>query len=163
MDVFEYALKMELDGKAYYEKLAGSTSVVGLANIFRNLAEDEQKHYDIIKKFQTQEWKTDMAPSTAIEDAQNIFTHLMEVKDTLDLIREDHEGYKHAMHIEAESERFYLDTAEVEENPEIKNLLLRVAAEERKHYEIVQNIYEFVFRPKYFLAWREFSNLDELF
>ena len=43
MNIFEFAMKMELDGKAYYEKLVAETAVVGLKTIFTNLAADEQK------------------------------------------------------------------------------------------------------------------------
>ena len=49
MDIFDFAAKMELDGKEYYEKLAKDTAIAGLAVIFGRLAEDEQKHYDVIQ------------------------------------------------------------------------------------------------------------------
>jgi hypothetical protein len=36
-----------------------------------------------------------------------------------------------------------------------------IADDERKHLDIVKNIYTFVESPKNFLAWGEFSNLKE--
>ncbi|HEY6871918.1 MAG TPA: hypothetical protein VI298_04220 [Geobacteraceae bacterium] len=41
-------------------------------------------------------------------------------------------------------------------------LLLRIANEEKKHYNIMENFYDFVLAPQSFLAWGEFSNLREL-
>jgi rubrerythrin len=37
-----------------------------------------------------------------------------------------------------------------------------LAAEERRHLNMVENIYDFVEAPRSFLAWGEFSNLREL-
>lgn len=161
MDVFEFAMKMEVDGKEYYEKLTAETLIEGLRNIFTVLAGDEQKHYEAIERMQRNAPGT-MADSTALENAKNIFNDLMATKDSLEPMNEDIDGYRHAMTIESDSERFYRDAAAKEGREQVRTLLLRIAAEERKHFEIVQNIYDIVLRPKYFLAWREFSNLDEL-
>ena len=37
-----------------------------------------------------------------------------------------------------------------------------LAEEERRHLNVVEHIYDFVEAPRTFLAWREFSNLQEL-
>jgi rubrerythrin len=52
--------------------------------------------------------------------------------------------------------------AKQEQDPELVQLYLKIANEEKKHYNIVENIRDFVMRPKYYLEWREFSNLNEL-
>ena len=49
MNVFDFAMQMEIDGKAHYEKLAAGTSIAGLQNIFLMLAADEQKHYEVVQ------------------------------------------------------------------------------------------------------------------
>ena len=53
MNLFDFAMKMEMDGKAYYEKLATDTPVAGLRTIFTMLAADEQKHYDAVQAMKT--------------------------------------------------------------------------------------------------------------
>ena len=45
MDVFDFAMKMELQGKAFYETQAALTQIIGLKTVFTGLAADEQKHY----------------------------------------------------------------------------------------------------------------------
>ena len=54
------------------------------------------------------------------------------------------------------------DAASKAEKPEHAELYLRMANEEKKHYNIMENLYDFVLEPSYYLAWREFSNLREL-
>ena len=110
MNPFEFALKMELDGKAYYEKLASETSDVGVKAIFLNLAADELKHYDTIKKM----WEgvpTAMADSTALETSKNLFQDLMRDKNIVESMKKSLDGYQHARKIEADSVRFYEEMA----------------------------------------------------
>jgi len=161
MNVFDFAMKMEMDGKAFYEEMSKRTSITGLKNIFFMLADDEQKHYDIIQNLKEKAGETEMTDSTVLENSRNIFNGLMAEKEGLDTMKEDLEGYRYAMKIEADSVRFYENAARKERKSSIKSLLLRIAEEEKKHYNIVENVYDFVLSPKYYLAWGEFSNLKE--
>jgi rubrerythrin len=65
------------------------------------------------------------------------------------------------MKLEADGVRFYEDAARREEDAELKELLLRLAEEERRHFNVVENVYRYVNAPNEYLAWAEFSNLDE--
>ena len=161
MNIFEFAMKMELDGKEYYEKLATETAVIGLKTIFANLAADEQKHYVTIKAIKSGIAGA-MTDTTVLEEAKNLFTNLTGDKNIVGGLRNSLDGYEHARKIEADSVRFYEDAAQKENNPDTAMLLLRIAEEEKKHYNIMDNLYEFTLAPQYFLAWGEFSNLKEL-
>ena len=160
MNIFDFAMKMELDGKAYYEKLAAETTAVGLKSIFTSLAADEQKHYEIILAIKT---GTDlkMADSAVLEKAKNLFEELMADKDIVGILRKSLDGYQHARKIEADSVKLYEDMAKKEDNPDTVQLLLRIANEEKKHFNILDNLYDYVLAPQNFLAWGEFSNLKE--
>ena len=161
MNIFEFAMKMELDGKAYYEKLAAETAVVGLKTIFVNLAADEQKHYDTIQAIKSGTSGV-MANSTVLEEAKNLFADLIGDKNIVGSLKKSLDGYEHARKIEADSVRFYEDAAGKESNPDTAKILLRIADEEKKHYNIMDNLYDFTLAPQNFLAWGEFSNLKEL-
>ena len=161
MNIFEFAMKMELDGKAYYEKLAAETAVTGLKTIFVNLAADEQKHYDTIQAIKSGTSGT-MADSTVLEEAKNLFADLIGDKNIVGSLKKSLDGYEHARKIEADSVRFYEDAAGKESNPDTAKLLLRIANEEKKHFNIMDNLYDFTLAPQNFLAWGEFSNLKEL-
>ena len=163
MNVLDFALQLEADGKAYYEKLAAGSSSRELKNLFTLLAEAEQAHYDVLlaRKNATPHA---VLESQTLEKAKNIFQRLMEMKEYggQGTLRVDPDGYRHAIKAEEQSIEFYLDAAEKERSPEVRRMLQTLAAEERIHLNIIENIYEFVESPKYFLEWREFSNLKGL-
>ncbi len=161
MSIFDFAMKMELDGKAYYEQLAAGTAASGLKSIFTGLAADEQKHYEIIQSMKTGITQK-MDDSAVLEKAKNIFAELMADKNIADTLKSSLDSYQHARKIESDSVRFYEDMAKQEDNPEAVQLLLKIANEEKKHFNILDNLYDYVLAPQNFLAWGEFSNLKEL-
>jgi rubrerythrin len=160
MNVFDFALQMEMDGKAHYEKLAAGTPVAGLKKIFAMLAADEQKHFETIQAMKSG-GNDSMAGSTALDEARNVFQGLMNDSAPLGRLKKDLDGYRHAMKIEADSVKLYEDMAKKENRENIALLLLKIANEEKKHYNIMENLYDFVLAPENFLAWGEFSNLKE--
>jgi len=161
MNILDFAMKMELDGKAYYEKLAVETDIASLKTIFTNLAADEQKHYEIISSFKNG-IIADMADTTILEDTKNVFENLRQDKETLGRLRKSLHGYEYARKIEADSIKLYEDMAEKETDPVKAVLLQKITAEEKKHYNIMDNLADFTLRPEYYLEWREFSNLEQL-
>lgn len=161
MNVFDFAIRMELDGKRLYEQLARDTGHAGLRGIFTQLAADEQKHYQIFLDLKGQNRAAAMKDTPVLEQAKNVFEDLLAQKETLGPIKGDLEGYQHAMKLEEDSIRLYEEAAEKEKDKDIKALLLRIAGEEHKHFNILRNIYDFVNAPSQYLAWREFSNVGE--
>jgi rubrerythrin len=160
MNLFDFAMKMELDGKALYEKFAGQTAHVGLKSIFTELAADEQKHFDIVSSLKSGV-ESSMAETTALNSAKSVFQGLSEDTTLLGGIRKSLDGYYLAMKIEADSVRLYEDMAGKEERIATKMLLQKIAEEEKKHYNIMENLYDLVLAPDIYLAWGEFSNLKE--
>ena len=161
MNIFDFAMEMELEGKAYYQKLAADTADVGLKSIFSTLASDEQKHYDVILSIKSGTG-LNMIDSTVLEEAKNLFELLITDKKASVGLKKSLDGYQHARKIEADSVTLYEDMAKKEDDPEIVQLLLRIANEEKKHFNVLDNLCDFVLAPKYYLAWGEFSNLKEL-
>ena len=162
MNVLDFALQLEADGKAYYEKLAAGCDSKELTHLFTLLAEAEQTHYDALLA-RKNEMIYPEVESQLLEKAKNIFQRLMEMKESLGgALKMDSDGFRHAIKTEEQSIAFYLDAAEKEESLPVRRLLQALAAEEKLHLNIIENIYEFVESPKYFLEWREFSNLKTL-
>jgi rubrerythrin len=161
MNLFDFAMKMEADGKAYYEKLARQSSLAGLRTIFTRLAEDEQKHYEIFQALLTSGKAPTMPESTALADARNIFTECLKDAAAVTPGKDELAAYRQAMKLEADSFRLYEDAAAKEAVPGVRSLLLKIAGEEHKHFNILENIFHFVNAPNQYLAWGEFSNLDE--
>ena len=80
MNVFEYAMQMELDGKAYYEEAAEKVNSPELKKILLEIAGDEQKHYILFKAMK--EGKDveyiESESSSIISSVKNIFVQLKE-------------------------------------------------------------------------------------
>jgi len=161
MNVFDFAMKMETDGKAYYEKLARETSLSGLRGIFTQLAADEAKHYEIFAALKSGGQAPSMRETTILEEVKNVFAGLSREATALQGAQADLAAYQQAMKLESDSFRLYEDAAAKEQNAGVKALLLQIAGEEHKHFNVLANIFQFVNAPNQYLAWREFSNLDE--
>jgi len=160
MNIFDFAMKMEGDGKALYEKLAAETGVAELKTIFTLLAAAEDEH---CKALGAMKKKTSQgtAESKVLENARNVFEGLLERKSAIDLLKEDPDGYRHALKFAMAGIKLYETMAAKETNPATANIFTMLAEDERKHLQILENIYDFVEAPKDFLAWGEFSNLKE--
>ena len=154
---------MEADGRTYYEKLAAGSDSKELRHLFTLLAEAEQAHYDALLARKS-ERSSALVESSILDQAKNIFQRLMEMKESRGpgSLKVDTDGYRHAIRAEEQSIEFYQKAAEKEKSLEVRQLLLALATEEKLHLNIIENIYEFVESPKYFLEWQEFSNLKPL-
>lgn len=161
MNVFDFAIKMEKEGKALYEELARDAALPGLKNIFLQLAADEQKHREVLLALKTGAPAAGMKDTPALEQAKTVFGDLLARKESFGPLKAGLDAYRRAMKLEADSFRLYEEAAGKEKEPAVKALLLRVAGEEHKHFVILQNIYDFANAPSQYLAWGEFSNLEE--
>ncbi|MFO0792714.1 MAG: ferritin family protein [Candidatus Brocadiaceae bacterium] len=160
MDIYEYAMQMEKDGENYYRDLAKKISNKGLQNILGMLADAEVVHYDILQKIKNNK-KAQMADTPILFNVKNIFVKMKEERDTSG-IQTSHLGlYKKAREIEKKSQKFYLDKAGEVNEPSHKEIFLKIAEEEKKHYFILENIINFVSRPYTWLEDAEWYHLDE--
>jgi len=160
MNVFDVAMKMEMDGKAYYEKLASQTDLPGLQTIFRGMAADEQKHFEIFQAMKERKNLPDLGEGSSLAASKNIFESLPRPDAALKNIKDTLAAYQHAIDVEAESQRFYEKAAAEEPDPQLKHVLLKIAAEEQQHCEIMENVYHFTNEPNQFLSGAEISNLE---
>ena len=159
VDIFEYAMQMEKEGENYYRRLAQQRANKGLQTILTMLADEEVKHYNAIEKIKIAELH--MAETTILADAKNVFVQIQESGESFDFDLGQIEFYKKAQDIEEKSRDFYLEKAGQIEEDYQKDLFLRLAEEEKKHYFLLENIIEFVSRPETWLENAEFCHLEE--
>jgi len=159
MDIFEYAMQMEKDGEQYYRTLIEQIQNKGLKTIFNSLADDELKHYKVIEKMRDE--ASEMAETTILTDAQNIFQEMKESGQSFDFDVKQIDIYRQAQQVEQKSRDFYLDKADEVKEAYQRELFLKLAEEEKKHYFILENIIEFVSRPETWLENAEFYHLEE--
>ena len=148
MDIYKFAMQMELDGKAFYEKGAAATDDENLKQIFLTLAEEEQRHYNIFKRIS--EGEMDAAEDftnkrgKTIATTKNLFQKMTEAgQETLP--GDDIQAvWKEAIGIEEKSEKMYREHANKEKNPERKAILNRIADEEKNHIYLIDNMISFL-------------------
>ena len=160
MNVFDVAMKMEMDGKAYYEKLADQTDLAGLQTIFRRMAEDEQNHFEVFQAMKDGKNLPDLRVGSSLAATRNIFENLPQPETALKNVKDTLAAYQHAMDVEAKSQLFYEKAASEETDPQLKEVLLKIAAEEKQHFDIMEKVFHFINAPNQYLSGAEISNRE---
>lgn len=159
MDIFEYAMQMEKDGEDYYRQLARQTENKGLKTILTMLADEEVKHRNAIEKMKQE--KPQLAKTTILDDARNVFVRMKKSGEKFDFYIGQKELYRKAQDIEKKSQDFYTEKANKVKQEYQKDIFLKLAEEEKKHYFLLENIIEFVSRPETWLENAEVFHLEE--
>lgn len=159
MNIFEFAMEKEKYSEDYYRRLADKTNNKGLETIFNMLADEEAKHYKIVSDMK-EDVAPDLADTTVLSDAKDVFTKMRESAQKFSFDISQTELYKKAQDIEKQSRNFYLEKAKEAEETQ-KEIFLRLAEEEKKHYFLLENIIDFVSRPQTWLENAEWHHLDE--
>jgi rubrerythrin len=159
MNILIYAMQMEKDGEEYYYQLAEKAPNKGLKAILEMLAVEEKRHYQALDRMKTV--RPELAETSVLTDARNVFAEIKESGESFDFDLGQVELYKKAQELEQKSIDFYSEKAGEVEHDYQKNIFLKLAEEEKKHYALLENIIEFVARPKTWLENAEFCHLDE--
>ncbi len=160
MDIYKYALQMELDGRHFYLDLAKKTNNTGIKSILTLMAESEAKHYKIILGMQKNDKMQYSADTEVLTKVKNIFMKMKEEKE-IDVDVSQVEFYKKALEVETDSEKFYLERADEEKDPHRKEIFLTIANEEKSHCVLLENIVNFVSQPDTWLENPEWYHMDE--
>ncbi|MBD3332607.1 rubrerythrin, partial [candidate division GN15 bacterium] len=62
-NIIEFAMKMEMDGKRFYEQGAQKTDDERMKRILHTLAEEEQRHFDVFRSLKD---KKDLAEASKV-------------------------------------------------------------------------------------------------
>lgn len=165
MNVFEFAMKMEKDGQEYYESCAAKTSNSALKRIWKQLAEDEVKHYEIFRRFRDGEVPS--AASMAAEGtkilstAKTVFEEIAAAEHDYTFSGDEFSAWEKAKQLEIDTETFYREKAAEESNVDISKSFNLLADEERKHVHLIEHVLQFLHEPKQWLDDAEWSNLGK--
>ena len=160
MNVFDFAMNMEKEGEQFYRELAQKSSDKGLERIFNMLADDEVKHYETFQKMKDEE-DTENAETQILQNAKSIFAQIKEENQEVNPDVNQVDLYKKAQDVEKENEDFYRQKAGEVDDEKHKEIFLKIADEEKRHYHLLHNIIEFVSRPQQWLEDAEFYHLEE--
>ena len=149
MNVFDFALKMELDGEQYYRKQTENVNFEGLKVILEALADDEHRHYGIIQALQ-HHVNNHPAVDATVSNVKNVF----EIdKNNEFIISKDKESiaklkdepldiYLAALLKEEESVKLYKKMLETAEGQSNKGIIEKIVHEEEQHVQVLGNIIE---------------------
>lgn len=158
MDIYTYAMQMEKDGEQYYREIAAQTQNEGVRNILTMLADAEVRHYETFERMKKHEPLP--APHLGyLSGIKTIFAELRERKRAL-TNGSQKELYQRAQKLEEKTRDFYREKAgEVDQTQ--KEILLKIANEEQKHYDILENLIVMLQRPETWLENAEWYRLEE--
>lgn len=160
MNVFDCAIKMEEEARMYYETLASAAATKELKNLFTTLAHAEKEHHDALVEMK-EGTNTGKFPFRSMQDAVCLFKPLLAKRTLIAELKKSPDAYQLVVAQEQKGIDFYAALALKTDDEGHRQILNEIAEEERRHLNIVENIYSFVESPKSFLAWGEFSNLKE--
>lgn len=160
MDIFDFAMEKEQLAEQYYRKLAESAPHKGLVSIFTMLADEELTHYDVVLKMK-QGVPAKVADTILLTNAKTIFAKIRQSREKFKFGDTQIDLYKKARDIEQDSRAYYRQKAGETQEPRQKAIFNTLAEEENKHYFLLDNIIEFVSRPKTWLENAEFHHLEQ--
>lgn len=155
MDALEVAMKMETDAISFYTEAARKTKYPAGKKMFQTIAEDEKRHLEMISQLIKGMNIThkDVSP---MKNVKTVFEALKnEMMKKVEATADEMEAFKIATQMEREGKEFYEKTLAHAKTDKEKALLQRLIQEEKQHYEIFFNTYQFLADTGNWFMWEE--------
>ncbi len=159
MNAYDYVMKLEKEGEDFYRQLAKEADQPGLSKIFTMMADEEVKHYKIFKKLAKKSDTIKIPNMEVFKEAKEIFAEMKKDAVAYTFEYQQVDFYRRAVKIEDNAYEQYMEKANEATNPQHKEIFLRIAKEELKHKELLENILKFVEQPTGWLESAEFSTI----
>jgi hypothetical protein len=158
MKVIDFAIEIEKAERDFFQRISEEVEGVGLQTIYRRMAVDEET---LLQRFESLN-----ATGEALEETDGLEPLLDQVRERLNARRargigNEVEAYRFLAEVEKGVCRLFEDAAETEQDEGARRRLVQLACEECRESEQMEILYDFTNAPNEFLAWGEFSNLDE--
>ena len=166
MEALNFALKFEREGKEFYEKAAEITNNSLGKEIFQTLAKEEVLHMEKIREVYQNiekegEWREKITVIGNPEHIKTVFAEAMEkIGEEIKVSTSDLEALKKAMEMEEQGEKLYNSLAEKAIDPLEKKFYLTLSVEERSHFLLILDSYDYLSDPAGWFAKKERSSLD---
>ena len=167
IDILADAIAFEEEGIRVFSEKAETAGSPVEKRIFLSLAKDEQGHRAHLIGLRDDLIRThNLAPLGETDahehrTAREIFeAAIEEVKDPYDYKQEDLEILEGAMAVERKGFDMYAKAAASVESADAKKLFEHLAEEERTHYDLLKNTYEYIRDPEGWHEYEEGNMLD---
>ena len=162
LDAIRYATKMEIQGRSFYEHVAGITASEHGKKVFQRLAQDETTHIHRFGEIFTsvlgnEEWKT-YVDSEEVEKK----TVLDELKARVEARgKEEKATDLEALRIGLELERgaidHYTKAVNSTDDAKVKDIFTKIIKEEEYHYDLLQAQYDSITGSGFWFDMAEFK------
>ena len=166
MDIFEFALKMEMESENYYREQAKRTKFDDLRIILENLAAAEARHYKIVEALRQQNNES-LPDDQRLAEVKNIFeSYIKDAKDlrnaiSIEKIKEEQiDVYRLALDKEKESVEIYEKMLTQAQNLNAKAVIERLIKEEQSHAETIDEIVDLLNKVSDWVESAEFNHQD---
>ncbi|KPK30722.1 MAG: hypothetical protein AMK70_13685 [Nitrospira bacterium SG8_35_1] len=160
MNGIEIAKKMETDAITFYSQAAEKTQCPAGKKMFETIAQDEKGHLEIVNNLLK-------GLDIHVEDVhpiQNVKTVFEAMKDDMmervEATSDDLEAFKIAMEMEKKGLEYYTKLAGDASTDKEKMLYEKLIKEERQHYTIFSNTYNFLKDTGNWFMWEEHSIVE---
>ena len=160
MDVLQFALDMELDGERYYSKQSAKYAETPLKEVFDILAKDEAKHAEILRS-KMDGTAYELKANELLSSQKNPFSGLDTYKPQVEAMPDQAALYHEAQKIEQQSIDLYTDLRTKAADAQTQSLFDFLIQEESRHYQILEDVFRFVNRPKEWVESAEFGLREE--
>jgi rubrerythrin len=166
VEALDFAIRFEREGKEFFEEAAKITNNSLGKDVFRTLAEEENVHMNkIMEVYQDLEkkgkWEERITVVGNPDRLKTVFAGAMEKIDKdIKVSTSDLEALKKAMELEQRGQKLYNGLAEKAADPLEKRFHLTLATEERGHFLLILDSYDYLSDPSGWFAQKERSLLD---
>lgn len=160
MNTLEFAIQMERDGEMFYRNQAEINAHNSLSVVCNLLAEDERIHAQLLEK-KSMEQSYELKDSAILNRTSSIFNDMkdMRLSEKENITQLDF--YRMASKKELESIALYEELRDQVEKADEKELYEFLIHQEKKHYEVLENLNILLTRPEEWVESAEFGIREE--
>ncbi|MFA5315942.1 MAG: ferritin family protein [Dehalococcoidales bacterium] len=166
LDVIKTAIQMEIDGKAFYLKAAGSSGNDLGKKLFTSLAAEEDGHRQLFETIYNSISARQKWPETGLhkDQTQGIRTLLAQATEQMGTgvkaAQTELDAVQTAMSLEDKTFDYYRVNGDKATYPAEKDLYRKLAAQEADHKLILADYYEYLVNPAAYFVQKEHHSLD---
>lgn len=140
MHPLDYAMQIEQEGKAFYLKQASMMEDSGFREVFERLAEEEEKHYQLLKGIKGSGLYETVA-STTVERAKELFSNSIKNPSYIAI-------YEQAIEFEENSLDLYRKMAQEASSEREREAFLFLEREEEGHRALLMRTLQWLKSPE---------------
>lgn len=162
---WQLAKSIEEEGMMTYESLAKRAPNKELSGVFTTLADEERRHYELFSEMEkNMPVELFSEESKQIDLLETLHTTLLEMKNDnikLKTMHDAEKGYRNSLNLEKKSIEAYNKIMDDVKDIFQKSVLRLIIEEETRHVKLIEELIDFVHRPKEWLENAEVYHLDE--